>query len=83
MEELTENQIPKIAIVGMDCYLGGGCQGLDTFEQSIYEGRQHFIPLPDQRWQRIEKPEEQLRKYGFDNGKAPLGAYIQDWQIPA
>ncbi|MDP5338156.1 MAG: polyketide synthase, partial [Nodularia sp. (in: cyanobacteria)] len=81
MKKITHNQIPKIAIVGMDCYLGGGCQNLDTFEQSIYEGTQHFIPLPEQRWQRIEKPEELLKKYGFYSGKAPLGAYIQDWQI--
>ena len=81
MRKITKNQIPKIAIVGMDCYLGGGCQGLDTFEQSIYEGTQHFIPLPEQRWQGIEKPEELLSKYGFDGGKAPLGAYIQDCQI--
>ncbi|MEA5517173.1 beta-ketoacyl synthase N-terminal-like domain-containing protein [Nodularia sp. UHCC 0506] len=81
--EVEKKRCSKIAIIGMDCYLGGGCQGLDTFEQSIYEGTQHFIPLPDQRWQSIEKLEKLLRKHGFDNGKAPLGAYIQDWQIPS
>lgn len=37
MGKLTQNQIPKIAIVDMDCYLGGNYQGLDSFEQSIYE----------------------------------------------
>ena len=37
MGKLTQNQIPKIAIVGMDCYFGGNCEGLDSFEQSIYE----------------------------------------------
>ncbi|GAX34612.1 beta-ketoacyl synthase N-terminal-like domain-containing protein [Nodularia sp. NIES-3585] len=83
MEKFTQNQIPKIAIVGMECYLGGGCEGLDTFEQSIYEGTQHFMPLPDQRWQEIKQPELLLEKYGFKGGQAPLGAYIQDWQIPA
>ncbi|MBE9200002.1 MULTISPECIES: type I polyketide synthase [unclassified Nodularia (in: cyanobacteria)] len=83
MEKFTQNQIPKIAIVGMECYLGGGCEGLDTFEQSIYEGTQHFIPLPDQRWTEIKQPELLLEKYGFQGSQAPLGAYIQDWQISA
>jgi PfaB family protein len=81
MAELTKNQIPQIAIVGMDCYLGGNCQGLDIFEHSIYEGKQHFIPLPKQRWLGIENQEILLNQYGLDGGKAPLGAYIPNWEI--
>ncbi|MDB9373130.1 PfaB family protein [Nodularia sphaerocarpa] len=81
MEQLTENKIPKIAIVGMDCYLGGNCQSLENFEQSIYEGTQHFIPLPKQRWQGIEEQEQLLIKYGLTSGKPPLGAYIQHEKI--
>ena len=34
----------KIAIIGMDC-LVNNCLGLDQFERSIYEGRQHFPSL--------------------------------------
>ncbi|MDH6066279.1 type I polyketide synthase [Umezakia ovalisporum] len=83
MEELTQNKIPKIAIVGMDCYLGGNCQGLDIFEQSVYEGIQHFVPLPEQRWQGLEKQEQLLKQYGFTSGKPPLGAYIKDFEIDA
>ncbi|MBE9050272.1 type I polyketide synthase [Nostocales cyanobacterium LEGE 11386] len=83
MEDLKQNKIPKIAIVGMDCYLGGNCNGLDSFEHSIYEGNQHFIPLPAQRWQGIEKQEQLLTKYGFTSSKAPLGAYIKDFAIDA
>ncbi|MBD2363606.1 type I polyketide synthase [Anabaena minutissima FACHB-250] len=66
MEEFTQNKITKIAIVGMDCYFGGNCQGLDNFERSIYEGKQHFIPVPTQRW------EEKI---------STLGAYIQESEI--
>ncbi|NJL11319.1 MAG: hypothetical protein HC908_17395 [Calothrix sp. SM1_7_51] len=45
--------MPKIAIVGMDCCVGG-CKDLDAFERTIYDGNQHFIPLPSQRWQNVE-----------------------------
>ncbi|TBR60747.1 beta-ketoacyl synthase, partial [Westiellopsis prolifica IICB1] len=71
---------PKLAIVGMDTFFGG-CDGLDAFERSIYEGRQHFIPLPPQRWYGIEKQTELLKKYGLADGKPPLGAYITDFEI--
>jgi PfaB family protein len=45
----------KIAIIGMDC-LVNNCPGLDQFERSIYEGRQHFAPLE------IETAESLLEK---------------------
>lgn len=70
----------KLAIVGMDA-LFGGCDGLDAFERSIYEGTQHFIPLPPNRWYGIEKQAELLKKYGLADGKPPLGAYITDFEI--
>jgi PfaB family protein len=80
----TDNVTPltpaKIAIVGMDAFFGG-CNGLDAFERSIYEGTQHFIPLPLNRWHGIETQEDLLKEYGFADGKAPVGAYIQDFEI--
>jgi PfaB family protein len=43
----------KLAIVGMaSCW--GTCDGLDAFERSIYEGRQHFEPISPQQWQVIQ-----------------------------
>ncbi|MEH2107506.1 type I polyketide synthase [Nostoc sp.] len=77
MEEFAKNKTPKIAIVGMDCYLGGGCKGLDAFERSIYEGTQHFISIPLQRCLQ----ENLLKNYGFADGTLPLGAYIKDFEI--
>ncbi len=68
----------KIAIVGMDAFFGGCC-GLDAFERSIYDGTQHFIPLPPQRWQGIETQDDLLKNYGLE--KAPDGAYIQDFEM--
>ncbi|MEH2069114.1 MAG: beta-ketoacyl synthase N-terminal-like domain-containing protein [Nostoc sp.] len=70
----------KLAIVGMDAFFGN-CNGLDAFERSIYDGIQHFIPLPPQRWHGIENQENLLKEYGLANGKAPVGAYIQDFEI--
>lgn len=70
----------KMAIVGMDAFFGT-CDGLDAFEQSIYDGTQHFIPLPTQRWKGIEEQHELLKSYGFENGEAPLGGYIKDFDI--
>jgi PfaB family protein len=70
----------KIAIVGMDAFFGG-CNGLDAFERSIYEGTQHFIPLPPSRWHGIDEQTNLLQEYGLTDGKAPVGAYIQDFDI--
>ncbi|NET06427.1 MAG: beta-ketoacyl synthase [Symploca sp. SIO2B6] len=70
----------KMAIVGMDA-LFGACDGLEAFDRSIYEGKQHFIPLPPKRWQGIEQQEQLLKDYGFEDSQAPLGAYIQDFEI--
>jgi PfaB family protein len=38
------NKFAKIAIIGLDC-MTNGYQELDTFERSIYEGKQNFLPL--------------------------------------
>ena len=76
--EVKEEALDSIAIVGMDAFFGG-CDGLDAFERSIYEGKQHFIPVPPERWKGIED-EQLLKDYGFTDG-SPKGAYIQDFEI--
>lgn len=70
----------SLAIVGMDAFFGS-CNGLDAFERTIYDGTQHFIPVPPQRWQGIEEHPQLLQEYGLANGKAPLGAYIEDFEL--
>ncbi|MBD1896953.1 PfaB family protein [Coleofasciculus sp. FACHB-129] len=76
----TLNTQHSLAIVGMDAFFGS-CKSLDAFERTIYEGTQHFIPLPPQRWQGIEEQPQLLKEYGLANGEAPLGAYIQDFEL--
>ncbi|MEA5617308.1 type I polyketide synthase [Cronbergia sp. UHCC 0137] len=72
--------LDKMAIVGMDAFFGQ-CDDLDVFERSIYDGKQHFIPLPEKRWHGIDAQENLLREYGIIAGKAPQGAYITDFEI--
>jgi len=77
--KIAQIENPKLAIVGMDSCLGS-CNGLEALEHSIYDGTQHFITVPPQRWQGMEV-QEQFKDHGFENGKAPLGAYIKDFEI--
>ncbi|NJM71102.1 MAG: PfaB family protein [Scytonema sp. RU_4_4] len=79
-QEDTPLQPAKVAIVGMDAFFGS-CHELDAFDRSIYDGTQHFIPLPPDRWHGLEEQQDLLQKYGLPNGKAPVGAYIQDLEI--
>lgn len=68
----------RLAIVGMDL-LVGGCDGLDSFANTIYEGTQQFGALPPQRWKGIDSQQSLLQAYGFVEGKAPNGAYLSDF----
>jgi PfaB family protein len=85
-QPVTENVTPtapilpaQLAIVGMDAFFGE-CKDLDAFERSIYDGTQHFIPLPEKRWYGIEAQESLLKEYGFPEG-TPVGAFIKDFDI--
>ncbi len=72
----------KIAITGMDAFFGAS-EGLDAFERTIYDGKQHFRPVPLQRWKGIEGQHELLQAYGFAEQEAPQGAYIDAFAIDA
>lgn len=77
---IQQNKTAKMAIVGMDAFFGE-CRELDAFESSIYDGKQHFIPLPEQRWHGINEQETLLREYGLEAGKVPPGAYIDNFEV--
>ncbi len=70
----------KMAIIGMDAFFGS-CHDLDAFGRSVYAGKQHFIPLPPDRWKGMDERRQLLRDYGFGDGEPPWGAYIQDFQV--
>ncbi|MEH2395688.1 MAG: beta-ketoacyl synthase N-terminal-like domain-containing protein [Nostoc sp.] len=76
----TTSSQNRLAIIGMEaCF--GSCESLDTFDRTIYEAHQHFIPVPPQRWKGIESQPELLKDYNFVDGQAPHGAYIQDFDF--
>ncbi|MEM9164870.1 MAG: beta-ketoacyl synthase N-terminal-like domain-containing protein, partial [Cyanobacteria bacterium P01_F01_bin.4] len=72
-------ELPPLAIVGMDAHFGG-CEGLDAFDRSLYDGTQQFRPLPEQRWQGVEKT-DLLSAYGLE--AVPNGAYLDPFEIDA
>ncbi|MCP6761473.1 MAG: type I polyketide synthase [Fischerella sp. CENA71] len=80
MEKDEQIKNPKVAIVGMDCFLGG-CPGLDAFERSVYEVSQHFSAFPSERWQEVIIQENWIKNNNFDTNVAPSGAYIKDFEI--
>ncbi len=59
--------LPRLAIVGMDAQFGG-CSGLEAYARTLYQGEQHFIPLPPKRWKGLAED-------------APLAAYIDSFEI--
>ncbi|MBD2140801.1 type I polyketide synthase [Anabaena sp. FACHB-1250] len=77
---IQQQKTAKMAIVGMDAFFGE-CQELDAFESSIYDGKQHFIPLPESRWHGINQQENLLQEYGLEVGKVPQGAYIDNFEV--
>ncbi len=70
----------SLSIIGMDAHFGD-CNGLAAFSDTIYNGTQHFIDLPKNRWKGFESNEHLLQKFGLPNGEAPVGAYIEDFEI--
>jgi PfaB family protein len=72
--------LQPMAITGMDAHFGG-CEGLDDFYDTIYDGAQHFRKLPERRWKGFDENESLLKTYGFTDGKPPKGAYIEEFEI--
>ncbi|HHH49795.1 MAG TPA: PfaB family protein, partial [Saprospiraceae bacterium] len=73
-------QLQPMAVVGMDIHFGD-CTNLDDFYTSIYFGKQHFKKLPKARWKGFDENKDLLKSFGFENGEAPQGAYIEDFEI--
>jgi len=69
-----------MAVTGLDVHFGN-CIGIENFYQTIFNGDQHFISLPEERWKGFDKNSALLKKYGFATGEPPKGAYIEDFEI--
>jgi len=77
-----QSSIPLVpmAVTGLDVHFGN-CVGIEDFYQTIFNGDQHFVPLPATRWKGFDNNENLLKKYGFTAGKPPQGAYMEDFAI--
>ena len=73
-------KLQAMAIVGMDAHFGS-CGQLEDFYAAIYNGKQDFRPLPAQRWKGFDANKALLKGYGLEQGKAPKGAYIEQFDI--
>jgi acyl transferase domain-containing protein len=69
-----------LAIVGMGAHFGG-CDSLDALEQTIYDGKQQFVPVPFEHWKGINEQPHILKNYGFSSGQAPIGSYIEGFDL--
>ena len=69
-----------MAIIAMEAHFGT-CPGLSAFHRTVYEGIQHFIPLPPDRWKGLEALPELLQDLGLEQGKAPRGAYMDSFEL--
>ncbi|GAB4009943.1 hypothetical protein GCM10028808_19740 [Spirosoma migulaei] len=80
-EEMSSPFPPvPLAIVGMDLHMGD-CENLDDFYLSLLLGRQHFRPLPTERWKGMDA----LQKTRHEAGLPPIselrGAWINAFNI--
>jgi len=76
----TSIPLVPMSVIGMDIHFGN-CVGIENFYQTIFDTRQHFVTLPEERWKGFDKNSRLLKKYGFVSGKPPKGAYIEDFEI--
>ncbi len=73
-------ELRAMAVIGMDAHFGE-CKNLESFYHTIYNGQQQFHSLPKNRWKGIESNVDLMKKYGFENGTIPKGAYIDEFEI--
>ncbi len=90
VQQYRKNQAPAtnslpvslqaMAVTGMDVHFGD-CTNLEQFYSTVYNGEQHFKALPKERWKGFEQNTDLLKQFGFTDGKAPKGAYIDNFEI--
>ncbi|MEN0003972.1 MAG: PfaB family protein [Bacteroidota bacterium] len=81
-DQASKSLVPleAMAIVGMDAHFGAS-DHLEAFYHTIYNGEQQFEELPKNRWKGIEANALLLEKYGFNDGRLPKGAFIEEFEI--
>ena len=72
--------LASIDIIGMGAFFGA-CDHLSVLENSLYKSQQHFGDLPKKRWHGIEQQADLLKTFGLEQGVAPQGNYIDQFDF--
>jgi len=70
----------EMAITSMEVHFGD-CDNLETFYQSIFQGKQHFSNMPLTRWKGFENNNELLERFGLDTKNRPQGNFIEEFDM--
>ena len=82
-KEIKKHQdvsLKEMAITSMEVHFGD-CDNLETFYQSIFNGKQHFSVMPSTRWKGFEKNDELLTTFGLDTQNPIKGNFIEDFDM--
>ena len=72
--------LKEMAITSMEVHFGD-CNNLDAFYQSIFEGKQHFSEMPQDRWKGFEKNNELLAQFGLNTETSIKGNFIDAFDM--
>ena len=76
----TDVSLKEMAITSMEVHFGD-CDNLETFYQSIFNGKQHFSAMPSTRWKGFEKNDELLTTFSLDTQNPIKGNFIEDFDM--
>ncbi len=72
--------LKEMAITSMEVHFGD-CNNLDTFYKSIFDGKQHFSEMPQDRWKGFEKNNELLAQFGLNAETSIKGNFIDAFDM--
>ncbi|GER58793.1 hypothetical protein ULMA_09010 [Patiriisocius marinus] len=72
--------LKEMAITSMEVHFGD-CNNLDTFYKSIFEGKQHFSEMPQDRWKGFEKNNDLLAQFGLNTETSLKGNFIDAFDM--
>ncbi|GJM62549.1 beta-ketoacyl synthase N-terminal-like domain-containing protein [Persicobacter diffluens] len=78
--ENTEAQSAKLAITGMDLHFGE-VESLEDFYFTLFEGKQHFRPLPPRRWKGLENLSSVKRLFDLPEAEQIRGNWLEEFEL--
>ncbi len=79
-ESPKESITQALDVIGMDLHFGG-VTDLDQFYISLFNGTQHFTPLPENRWKGMEKLQKVRDAYNVPDRDDLQGAWLEEFEL--